>query len=433
METSQKAKLSVEKNIDRPRVGRMGFVGLQKFEKDRWKQLVERYPHLQKTEDEIVQRYAVSRAFYNSVIGSYELPEHLLSDGGLEGTLQDLTCKELEMKKDGVIKTKRSRKKKRKYEVAQAVREDIDAIQRHKSCVATSAQASSAVSLPEIKSISSCDLLWPFDESFPDKALGRGQVYPTSERILDKRPIHVGFVKVYVDYVSEDCKGFLILPATMIGDEITNMGSTHRKFIQWPRKAIKLIMKESPQQSNQHQQLSQQSESYKPASYDEEQITSQEDLNSSTKFMDLLNTSCLIQPTHLEHFLDPALNASEAFTTPTTTKLVTNPGRAFKASEAKLAPKSSKHVIDPKVTDDVHDPNVFRIAAILKKAKSKPKKICSFAEQLASYSKQSISIKVTSSTGMFKGDLTEDVELEEIMTFYVNGLLEVSVLHWYTM
>ncbi|MFS8013342.1 hypothetical protein Hanom_Chr14g01331771 [Helianthus anomalus] len=71
-ETSRKAKRSVEKNNDRPRVGRMGFVGLQKFEEYRWKQLVESYPHLQKVEDERVQRYVVSRAFYNSVTESYE-------------------------------------------------------------------------------------------------------------------------------------------------------------------------------------------------------------------------------------------------------------------------------------------------------------------------------------------------------------------------
>lgn len=88
--TSQKAKMSVEKNIDRPRVGRMGLVGLKKYEKNRWKQLVKSYPHLKDEQDELVQRYVVSRAFYNSITESYELPTHLLSDGDVAETVNDL-------------------------------------------------------------------------------------------------------------------------------------------------------------------------------------------------------------------------------------------------------------------------------------------------------------------------------------------------------
>uniref|UniRef100_A0A251T000 Ulp1 protease family, C-terminal catalytic domain-containing protein n=1 Tax=Helianthus annuus TaxID=4232 RepID=A0A251T000_HELAN len=34
---------------------------------------------------------------------------------------------------------------------------------------------------------------------------------------------------------------------------------------------------------------------------------------------------------------------------------------------------------------------------------------------------------------MYKDDFTEDVEIEETMTLCVNGLLELSVLHWYSM
>ncbi|MFS7934840.1 hypothetical protein Hanom_Chr05g00396371 [Helianthus anomalus] len=57
-------------------------------------------------------------------------------------------------------------------------------------------------------------------------------------------------------------------------------------------------------------------------------------------------------------------------------------------------------------------------------AESRPKKIYGFAEQLATLSTKKISVKVTSPSGMYKDDFTEDVEVEETMTLCVNGLLE---------
>ncbi|KAJ0940401.1 hypothetical protein HanRHA438_Chr02g0082961 [Helianthus annuus] len=97
-ETSQKAKRSVAKNTKRPYVGRMGFVSLLKFEEDRWKQLLESYPHLHTLEGEDVKQYAISRARYNSITKLYELPKHLFSNGELTGTLHNMYDKEIEKK-----------------------------------------------------------------------------------------------------------------------------------------------------------------------------------------------------------------------------------------------------------------------------------------------------------------------------------------------
>ncbi|KAJ0692817.1 putative papain-like cysteine peptidase superfamily [Helianthus annuus] len=499
-ETSQKAKKSVAKNTDRPHVGRMGFVGLQKFEEDRWNQLLESHPHLHNLEGEDIQRYAISRACYNSVTKLYELPAHLFSNGELTGTLHDMYYKEIEKKKDRthdkhgndvVTINLHSRKKKKKSKGAQIVRKEIGAIQKDQDRVAAAAQASLIIRLPKIKSISTCDLLWPFDDSFPDMILGHGQVYPTSVRILDKRPIHDDYVQVHVDDVNQEYKGYPVPPHTMIENEVINMGSTHRKFIQWPRKAIKLLNTITPRKSiAQHQQPAQQSEYYTPAPYDEGLVTFQEELNIGTGFVDLLTNSILIQPTHTEHVSDPKASkfvsdpkaretlpcskSTEHVSDPKASKPVSDPKALEtlpcskstehvsdpkaskpvsdpKARETLPCPKSTDHVSDPKAskvvpnlkaskaesdpkaTDDVSDPKVVRIAAILKMAESRPKKIYGFAEQLATLSTKKISVKVTSPSGMYKDDFTEDVEIEETMTLCVNGLLELSVLHWYSM
>ncbi|MFS7900664.1 hypothetical protein Hanom_Chr00s129774g01814951 [Helianthus anomalus] len=84
---SRKAKKSAEKNTDHAHVGRMGFVGLEDVWEDRWKQLVESYPHLEVFGDERIQKYTVSRSYYNHLTKLYELPQHLLSDGEFKGTL----------------------------------------------------------------------------------------------------------------------------------------------------------------------------------------------------------------------------------------------------------------------------------------------------------------------------------------------------------
>ncbi|KAI3820373.1 hypothetical protein L1987_07919 [Smallanthus sonchifolius] len=99
--TSQKAKISAGKNIDPSRVGRGGFLGLDKVWEDRWNQLVLRYPHLAHMEDRRSRIYTVSRAICNPVTKLFELGPHLLSEGVLTGRLHELYCKEIEMKEIG--------------------------------------------------------------------------------------------------------------------------------------------------------------------------------------------------------------------------------------------------------------------------------------------------------------------------------------------
>ncbi|MFS7941626.1 hypothetical protein Hanom_Chr06g00478501 [Helianthus anomalus] len=264
---SRKAKKSAEKNTDHAHVGRMGFVGLEDVWEDRWKQLVESYPHLEVFGDERIQKYTVSRSYYNHLTKLYELPQHLLSDGEFKGTLHKFHCKEREMKEDGtyydigkdvvtevvgngrhhggrtllvssvlgVTKTLHSRKRKKKSKGVDRVIEETDTVQRDQSRLVATAQA-----LPEIESITTCELIWPFDDSFPNMILGHGQAYPSSDRILDNNPMHVDYIKIYVDGVVEKYKGYPIPPHTMKPEEVTDMGSTQGNFIQWPRKAIKV-------------------------------------------------------------------------------------------------------------------------------------------------------------------------------------------------
>ncbi|KAI3671005.1 hypothetical protein L1987_87651 [Smallanthus sonchifolius] len=74
--SSQKAKISAGKNIDPARVGRGGFLGLDKVWEDRWIQLVLRYLHLAHMEDRRSRIYTVSRAICNLVTKLFELGPH---------------------------------------------------------------------------------------------------------------------------------------------------------------------------------------------------------------------------------------------------------------------------------------------------------------------------------------------------------------------
>ncbi|MFS7997263.1 hypothetical protein Hanom_Chr12g01139621 [Helianthus anomalus] len=67
--------------------------------------------------------------------------------------------------------------------------------------------------------------------------LGHGQAYPSSHWILDNNPMHVDYIKIYVDGVTEKYKAYPFPPYTMKPEEVIDMGSTQGKFIQLRRKA----------------------------------------------------------------------------------------------------------------------------------------------------------------------------------------------------
>ncbi|KAI3794420.1 hypothetical protein L1987_37051 [Smallanthus sonchifolius] len=133
--TSQKAKISAGKNIDPARVGRRGFVGLEKVWEGRWNQLVLRYPHLAHMKDRRSRIYTVSRAICNPVTKLFELGPHLLSE-------------EIEMKENGTYYVEGKdvvTEKKKTTKQADTLRDEIDALERDQYRVAAATQASSAI------------------------------------------------------------------------------------------------------------------------------------------------------------------------------------------------------------------------------------------------------------------------------------------------
>ncbi|MFS8024446.1 hypothetical protein Hanom_Chr16g01463331 [Helianthus anomalus] len=114
--------------------------------------------------------------------------------------------------------------------------------------------------------------------------LGHGQAYPSSDRILDNSPMHVDYIKIYVDGVVEKYNGYPILSHTMKPEEVTDMGSTQGNFIQWPRKAIK--PDEGHMTFQGHMEF-------------------EEEVNTGVSFMDLLNIEIPIQPSHTKDVADP--------------------------------------------------------------------------------------------------------------------------------
>ncbi|KAL8217242.1 hypothetical protein R6Q57_024079 [Mikania cordata] len=405
-----------KKNVNPARVGRGGFSGMEASFESRWNQLISSYPQLAVIQDERSKRYDVSRARLNRITNLYEFDATLQSNGVLIGILKELHSKEKEIRtsgsyyeyeKDVVTEVVgkgchhggRTRlvsnvigatqglfsRKKRKSNKDQRLQEQIKVVQQNHYHVDTEAEASL-----EIKSIIGCELTWPFDDSCLDLVLAGGRVYPTSQRILHGHPIYDGFVKVQVDFVNENCTRFPILPQTRT-DEVNEMADTQGQFIQWPRKAIKLLNTESLQEPIAlNQQAPQHSSEYRPL---------------------MLNGELLIQSTHTEDVIDNQTSCIKDVPHPQTTH--------------------AKNISAPKPTEILPDPK--KVAPILTLAKSKASKIYRLVEKLAHVYAQTSTINVTSPHGMYMVDYHENVDVESMMRLCVNGWVDVGVLHLYTM
>ncbi|KAI3773622.1 hypothetical protein L1987_48152 [Smallanthus sonchifolius] len=210
---SQKARMSAAKNIDPTHIGRWGYSGLETVFESRWNQLVKSYPELDVVQDDGSKMYFVSRARLNPVTNLYELGPNPQSTG---------------------FKTKK--KQSRTGESTTATSPGI--------CGSIRVSGSSCNNLTDVESVEKCDLLWPYDPPTP-LVLGKGLVHFTTERTLHGRSMKDGFVKVQVDRVEEGCTQMPLLPESCIPGEVNYMSEAKGKFIQWPRKSIKILNTES--------------------------------------------------------------------------------------------------------------------------------------------------------------------------------------------
>ncbi|KAM0021442.1 hypothetical protein Hdeb2414_s0024g00651011 [Helianthus debilis subsp. tardiflorus] len=96
---------------------------------------------------------------------------------------------------------------------------------------------------PDIENLSRCELLWWLGEMSADLPIAYGLVYPSSDRYLDDDlRMHEHCVKVQVDHVLPAFMGIPVPDETCIEGKMLLMNQTLRKFIQWPRKAIKVYL-----------------------------------------------------------------------------------------------------------------------------------------------------------------------------------------------
>lgn len=70
---SEKARLSGLQNKNSARLGRSGYDGIRKTWENTWNSLVERYPHLETTQNDRSKIWIVSRSRKNPLTGLHEL------------------------------------------------------------------------------------------------------------------------------------------------------------------------------------------------------------------------------------------------------------------------------------------------------------------------------------------------------------------------
>ncbi|KAK9049253.1 hypothetical protein SSX86_031780 [Deinandra increscens subsp. villosa] len=321
---------------------------------------------------------------------------------------------------------------------AEVLMEQIDATQQDHDRIAAATErglgihASSGApvrlynDLPDIKSLSGCYLLLKDDDS----VVGRGRVYPTSERIIHGRPIADGFMKVHIDFVFDNYCSSDVPPGTQT-DEFKKMGDAKGQFIQWPRKLIKIMNTDSFGQSSidqsqnvsvptsqsthcvndeQPQPQHTLSPAYRPQydetySYQNQQANEFQDegtfsrQESDINLMDMLTGSYPLQWTDVGHGLPQQVHPSHV------------------------------NAIDPIIIED------NKIASLLTKIKQwkKSKSMHRLAEKLALLSNETLSIRMISPRGMYADFIFETIHIQSMLRLCLNKWEDADILSWFEM
>ncbi|KAI7755123.1 hypothetical protein M8C21_025993, partial [Ambrosia artemisiifolia] len=265
-EISEKARQSALANKNQQRIGRGGYRALEyKFHKV-WPPIVDANPHLDDL-DNRTRLYLAGRIRKDKQTGTYNTQQY-------EEQISALIEAEKKMKLDGtygqgrvdpMIKVfgvehgGRTRgvsstightkvkvpKLKRVSEMVEASpimhmsqKRRVDASPGFPS--SSCGSGASHTIYPEIEKLSRCQIFWCHGEKSADEHIADGQVYPTSDRYLDDILIHEHCVKVHVDSVRADYMPMPV-PDEALREGVRYMKNTLLKFIQWPRKAIKIL------------------------------------------------------------------------------------------------------------------------------------------------------------------------------------------------
>ncbi|KAI7744723.1 hypothetical protein M8C21_018585, partial [Ambrosia artemisiifolia] len=263
---SEKARQSALANKNQQRVGRGGYRALEyKFHKV-WPPIVEANPHLDDL-DSRTQLYLAGRIRKDKQTGTYNTQQY-------DEQISDLIEAEKQMKLDGTygqgridpmikvfgvehggrtrgvssttghtkVKVPNLKRASKRVEASPIMHTSehrrVDASPGFPS--SSCGSGASHTIYPDIEKVSRCQIFWCHGVMSADEHIADGQVYPSSDRYLDDILIHEHCVKVHVDYVRTDYMP-MPLPDEARREGVRYMKDTLFKFIQWPRKAIKIL------------------------------------------------------------------------------------------------------------------------------------------------------------------------------------------------
>ncbi|KAL8249855.1 hypothetical protein R6Q59_006723 [Mikania micrantha] len=265
---SAKARLSALSNQNPARTGRSGYRGLKKQFDKIWASLVESNPHLKDMKDVRSKLWVAARRRKNPQTGKYDIEY-------FNKIISNLIDVEKNMKRDGsygdgrsdpltqifgpehggrtrtvsgvvgrtqlrgcYFKGDRDRDVGAGVNMSLVVRETVDP--RPDFCSFSGALSGSPIVYPDVENVCKCELLWSFSSSCAELVLANGQAYPSCDRYLNDDLMHEDCVKVHVDYVRQE---FLHIPVPEESkkDGITFMKDAVNMFIQWPKRALKIL------------------------------------------------------------------------------------------------------------------------------------------------------------------------------------------------
>ncbi|KAL8265011.1 hypothetical protein R6Q59_023141 [Mikania micrantha] len=377
MAKSAKARLSALQNKNPARTGRSGYKGLKQKLDEIWTPLVESNPLLKDMKDMRSKLYVGGRRRKNPQTGKHDIAYDIES-------ISNLIAIEKNMKRDGSYGDGKS------DPLTQFLGREHGGRTRAVSSVTAN-----------------------------------GQTYPSCDRYLDDTLMHEHCVKVQVDYVNQNFL-YIPVPEESKTEEITFMKDIVNMFVQWSRRAMKILNASTSNASQQFQTPSQtRDDAYVPELC--HQFETNDDFLADTAFLDEIDNDSFIG-IGLTAFEEPQTQLIQQ----QKAKIRQPKSKQARVKQSKAKGKGKQvegkgKQVEGKAKD--HEQQVEKVKIALKKIKKRPEWYQKMVSRLQNHIGNDWATQLHHSTtfGMFPTEHSSVLEPEALLQLFVNEWVDLTL------
>ncbi|KAJ0463345.1 putative Ulp1 protease family catalytic domain, papain-like cysteine peptidase superfamily [Helianthus annuus] len=471
---SKKAKTSNAKRKFIPHLGRSGWAGMEEKKDVIWPQLLKKHDNLKHLQSHRSKMYLLGCAVQNKKTKLYDLPPDAIEDFKL------LYEEEQKMIKDGSFFLNKEDPLVRLLGPehggrARTISDIIGHTRVHGGlyknvnhdrgwaprvdtgptfCGSSYGSGGRLVDYPPIESMTQCVLLLNVgDDSLVEVA--NGMAWPTSASVIHHKPIMDGCVKVNVDKIV-DMHGNLPVHSVTRTNEVKYVKDMFHEVVQWPRHFLKLMNNETASKSTSATRMASSagSPSCTGASLqiptDDTAMTPYHRSQAEVvnQYLELQTQDVMMQPEEVQGSLMNMIlnfgNPQSGFQNPFELHALNPKSNPNHEANSEQEPNFETETTESESESESEDEDELvtmvepafedpALAPALELIKGRPQPVQDLVDQLTILIGDRYVVRVGSPKEMYPEQVVEAIPYSELLQIFLNGWLDVSLLHWFAM